>query len=124
MIPPYLSKHERIGPLTVKWLGKSIMGHAVKIKGIVYVVTCEALHPGNGNCGRWIKSLDSRVRFAAVTSEVLAGMLSRRGYAKVTITDPEIIEAIDSWWPEWQSKLMDELGVKRDSEIEVWARLE
>lgn len=55
------------------------------MKGALWVPLVIAEKPGNGDVGRYLDSLpgDRRVVFPNVISDVLIGMLKRRGFTEV-----------------------------------------
>lgn len=64
-------------------IGPSVHGEIVERADAVFLNIIVAQHPGRGDGGRFLDSLprDKRIIVTCVLSEVLIGMLQRRGYA-------------------------------------------
>jgi hypothetical protein len=74
-------------------LGPGIFGLAFEHPEGIYISLIVSEAPGQGNAGAFLDSLptDRRIVFPVVVSDVLAGMLERRGF---TLT----YEWSDSWY--------------------------
>lgn len=76
---------EARGPLGLELIAPGVAGYGVQTKEAIYFPVIEALHPGNGDVGRWLDSLptDRTIRIPDVLNPKLRGMLERRGYVPV-----------------------------------------
>ena len=82
---------------TVEEIGKASGGYAIESGGAIYVPVVWMKNPGQGECSRFLDALptDRTIKFPAVISEKLAGMLERRGYTQIW----EWADEHDEWCP-------------------------
>ena len=79
-------------------LGEGVRGYTVEADGALYIPVIVAEDPGRGDVGRYLDSLprDRVVRVPTVTSDVLEGMLRRRGFVLTGETAPNG-ENVEVW---------------------------
>ncbi len=78
-------------------LAPGVRGYTIEAHGALYIPVIMADVPGRGDVGRYLDSLKDRVvRVPTVTSDVLEGMLRRRGFVLIEETAPNG-ESVEVW---------------------------
>ncbi|HAM57666.1 MAG TPA: hypothetical protein DCQ64_20525 [Candidatus Rokubacteria bacterium] len=88
---------ERIVPGQEPEIAPGVHGYTMEVDGVLWVPLIRAASPGAGAVGRYLDALprDKTVRFPTVLSEILAGMLVRRGFLPAVIWAAELGEWVD-----------------------------
>ncbi len=79
-------------------VGEGVRGYTVEYDGALYIPVILADVPGRGDVGRYLDSLphDRIIRVPTVTSDILEGMLRRRGFVLIRETAPDG-EHVEVW---------------------------
>lgn len=72
-------------------ISPGVLGYTMEFEGATYIPLIEPLHPGQGDVGRFLDSLDpiQTWKVPTVVNGVLAGMLLRRGWVLTIEHSPE-----------------------------------
>lgn len=66
----------------IAWVGPGVRGFVENLPHAIVLHWLSAVHPGNGDVGRWLDRLppDRRIEADTVLSDQMRGMLERRGF--------------------------------------------
>jgi hypothetical protein len=80
-------------------IGPGVTGYTMDIRGDLYVPLIQAVHPGNGDVGRYLDSLPTGCRIVVpnVISARLEGMLLRRGFEPIAEWFEDFGEYVPCW---------------------------